>query len=61
MKCNNCGCKYDELFELVGSEFCENCWQEYWRDNDIGLRESFEDFKQFTLKKCISPKQEVVK
>jgi len=50
MKCEQCKDKEAEYI-LVGSKGCEDCWFEYWQDNEIGIHESFEDFKLFTLKK----------
>ena len=48
--CENCG-NEEELYELVEAKCCEDCWLEYWQDNEIGLHTSFEDFKLFTLNK----------
>ena len=44
-------CKQEkELFEFAGCKACEDCWHEYWKDNNIGYSESWEDFK-LNLKK----------
>ena len=48
--CENCEEQPAE-YELAGSKCCEDCWFEYWQDNEIGIHTSFEDFKQFSLKK----------
>ena len=54
MKCDNCK-QEEQLYELVGSKCCSNCWEEYWRDNDIGMDTSFEDFLDHT---CTKVKEE---
>ena len=49
--CPECEEETKELYELVGSKACENCWREYWQENNIGEEESFTDFKNITLTK----------
>jgi len=43
-ECQNCEDDTSELFELLGSVNCEGCWMEYWKDNEIGIDQSFNDF-----------------
>jgi hypothetical protein len=50
-KCMNCGTEDEDLYELAESINCIECWLDFWRDEDIGLEESFEDFKRYTLTK----------
>lgn len=50
MKCSNCG-EEKQLYGLAESKCCSDCWLEYWRDNDIGLDTSFEDFLYLTCNK----------
>ena len=49
--CENCGNDKEELYELAESKCCEDCWLEYWKDNEIGLDTSFNDFLNHTCTK----------
>ena len=44
-ECQNCEDDEAELYEFVGSVCCEDCWLEYFRDNELYFNQSFEDFK----------------
>ena len=43
MKCEQCG-EGGQLYELAESKCCSDCWEQYWRDNDLGYDTSFIDF-----------------
>ncbi len=40
----NLGCENETTLEFMDIMCCEDCLHDYWKDNDIGERESFEDF-----------------
>jgi len=46
--CKECNNHVSNLYELVGTIACRNCWHEYWQENDIGEDTSFEDFIRYT-------------
>jgi len=48
--CEHCEGEAD-LYEFCETIACLDCWQEYWRDNDIGLDESWEMWKSTSLTK----------
>ncbi len=50
MNCGNCDC-VAELYELLGSKNCEDCWKEYFLDNEIYIDTSWNDYLKYTLKK----------
>lgn len=50
LMCENCKEK-KATHELAGCKSCEDCLMEYWRDNDIGLDTSFDDFLNYTCSK----------
>ena len=43
-ECMNCEDDECELFKLADSVNCEDCWKEYWNDNELGINQSFNDF-----------------
>lgn len=43
--CENCDDDESNIFELSGSKCCEDCWLEYFRDNELYMNQSFEEFK----------------
>jgi len=50
-ECIKCKNDVEELYELVGTIACADCWHQYWLDNNIGEQESWEMFKATTLSK----------
>ena len=43
-ECGNCEDDVAELYEGLDCVACYDCWMEYWRDNEIGIDTSFNDF-----------------
>ena len=53
MKCGQCKMEKEELWEFCDVNGCYDCLLEYWRDEDMGMNESFEDFLNYTCTKVV--------
>ena len=44
MKCMSCKKESKILYQWMDYINCRNCCKDYWKDNDLGEEQSFEDF-----------------
>ena len=59
MKCGQC--KKNEATHKYGDiPACRDCLEEHWRDADMGMDESFDDFINYTCYKLKNPEVEDV-
>jgi hypothetical protein len=50
MECDNCGIEDELIYKFAGTEACEDCWREYFVDNELYEDQSWNDFKNNSLK-----------